>query len=172
MDPLQALVDKEAIRSRLHLYCRSVDRCDEALFVSCFHDDAIVDHGAPTPIAPFAREAMARIDRLWTGTQHVLGQIGIELEGDAALTEAYLTAYHLTKPAPNGRRRIVIFGGRYIDRFEKRRGEWRIAHRVLVKDWHHDQPYKPAAGWNFQLQRRDRFDAVYRPAAGDHVRRG
>ena len=30
---------------------------------------------------------------------------------------------------------LETFGGRYVDRFERRDGEWRIAHRNLVHEW-------------------------------------
>ena len=29
----------------------------------------------------------------------------------------------------------MSFGGRYIDRFERRGGEWKIAHRAVVHEW-------------------------------------
>ncbi len=39
--------------------------------------------------------------------------------------------------APNRRRGVVLetFGGRYVDRFERRDGEWKIAHRTVVHEW-------------------------------------
>ena len=30
---------------------------------------------------------------------------------------------------------LETFGGRYIDRFERRDGEWKIADRVVVHEW-------------------------------------
>lgn len=36
--------------------------------------------------------------------------------------------------APEGRQDLVI-GGRYLDRFECRDGEWRILDRVYALDW-------------------------------------
>ena len=30
---------------------------------------------------------------------------------------------------------LETFGGRYLDRFERRDGEWRIAHRTVVHEW-------------------------------------
>ena len=28
-----------------------------------------------------------------------------------------------------------VVGGRYLDRFERRDGQWKIAHRLYVMDW-------------------------------------
>jgi hypothetical protein len=30
---------------------------------------------------------------------------------------------------------LETFGGRYVDRFERRDGEWKIAHRAMVREW-------------------------------------
>jgi hypothetical protein len=30
---------------------------------------------------------------------------------------------------------LVLNGGRYLDRFEKREGEWRIAYRTCMREW-------------------------------------
>lgn len=32
------------------------------------------------------------------------------------------------------------YGGRYIDRLERRLGEWRIAKRTVVMDWNDNKP--------------------------------
>ena len=34
--------------------------------------------------------------------------------------------------------RDTVIGGRYLDRLEKRAGEWRIANRVMLYDWFQD----------------------------------
>ena len=52
---------------------------------------------------------------------------------------------------------------RYIDRFEKRGGEWRIAHRQVVYDWSKIEPI--AAEYpneQFEHGKRSREDASYR----------
>ena len=30
---------------------------------------------------------------------------------------------------------METFGGRYVDRFERRSGDWKIAHRIVVHEW-------------------------------------
>jgi hypothetical protein len=60
-----------------------------------------------------------------------------------------------------------LYGGRYVDRLEKRDGTWRIALRTVVMDWNRNEPSR--AIWRegiFQALSlhgaRDRTDAVYR----------
>ena len=31
------------------------------------------------------------------------------------------------------------YGGRYVDRLEKRESEWKISHRQVVMDWNHNE---------------------------------
>ena len=60
---------------------------------------------------------------------------------------------------------VNLFAGRYVDRFERRDGEWRIARRTVVHDWSRQLPTAPEslglplAG--FAQGRRDRTDPVY-----------
>jgi hypothetical protein len=42
---------------------------------------------------------------------------------------------------PAGESPVVnLFAGRYVDRFERREGEWRIARRTVVHDWSRQLP--------------------------------
>jgi hypothetical protein len=69
-------------------------------------------------------------------TQHVLGQILIEVRGISASVETHVTAYH--RVDMGAEHRDVFLGGRYLDRMEKRNNDWRIIHRKLVYDWFKD----------------------------------
>jgi len=53
--------------------------------------------------------------------------------------------------------------GRYVDRWEKRGGEWRIIERTYLHDF--DQS-GPSAGDFLTIGRRDRLDASYFPDSG------
>jgi hypothetical protein len=64
---------------------------------------------------------------------HSVSNHQIELEGDVAWSEAYLVALHRFER--DGELHDWVLGGRYVDRFERRDGEWRIAHRITVHDW-------------------------------------
>ena len=64
---------------------------------------------------------------------HCLGNELIEIEGDVGWAESYLQAFKDFER--EGKRYIRIRAGRYVDRFERRNGRWRIAERVLTDDW-------------------------------------
>ena len=88
--------------------------------------------------------------------------VTMEIDGDVAHTESYLFAYHRVKGDPQKTREVFgpsylersgfdaskaqndfLFGGRYVDRLEKRGGEWRISRRDYVLDWSHPLPDQP-----------------------------
>jgi 3-phenylpropionate/cinnamic acid dioxygenase small subunit len=74
-------------------------------------------------------------------TMHFIGNVLIELTGaDAARAESYFTAYHRIAGPTD-----MIVAGRYLDRFTRRAGEWRIAHRAAVYDYNITQPASDAA---------------------------
>lgn len=76
---------------------------------------------------PFLRTTM---DTTW----HQVGNVLIELDGATAKAVSYFFAY-CRIAAANGARSDLFSGGRYIDRFERRDGTWRIAHRISKGDW-------------------------------------
>jgi hypothetical protein len=131
---ITALLDKAAIHDTLLRYCRGADRCDEDLIRSAFHPDALDDHGRFAGTAEdFASWVVGVLRETSVATQHTLPNVLIELQGDAAAVETSFVAYH-SKLDERGER-IDVFGGRYVDRFEKRAGDWRIAQRTVVHDW-------------------------------------
>ncbi|MFZ4122290.1 MAG: nuclear transport factor 2 family protein [Caulobacterales bacterium] len=135
---LELLEDRCAIEAALVRYCRGVDRCDEALLKSVYWEDSVDDHGSFVgPGWAFAAALMPALSGM-KGTMHAISNIHIELMGDWARAETYCVAYHLLPAA--GQDREMVVGGRYLDRFEKRSGEWRIKHRLYVMDWNQNGP--------------------------------
>lgn len=129
---VRELYDKQKIREVVTRYCRGVDRMDRDLFLSAYHPDAIDDHGF----------VVAGPEEFWTWVnhyhttaqathQHIITNHSCELDGDTAHCETYWMFAALD---PNGQN-LTIGGGRYVDRMEKRGGEWRIAARKCVPDW-------------------------------------
>ena len=130
---LRKLVDKDDIADVLARYCRGVDRCDLDLIASAFHPDAVDEHSyrllTGTEVGPFLVE---RMRTTFKASLHSLLQSRIEIDGDTATGETYYVAWLLSEQ--EGKERIDQAEGRYIDRFERRDGEWRIAHRVVLPE--------------------------------------
>ena len=133
-DPdLRALVDRRAIEDVILQYCRGIDRMDRERVRACYHPDATDDHGSfKGDVEAFLAWVFRLLGR-YTNTMHFVGNILVELAGDIAAAETYGIAFHRSKdPAPHLN---LMTGFRYLDRFERRDGEWRIAARTAVTEW-------------------------------------
>lgn len=141
LDPrVQALIDKDEIREVIYRFSRGVDRHDWELAASCYHDDGIDDHGVFTgPATEYIPWVAENLPNMAEMTQHFVGNIMIELDGDVAHVESYVVGYHRYS-GENGSPRDFTGGARYVDRFERRDGVWAIAHRLLVWEWVRDDP--------------------------------
>ncbi len=131
---LSELIEKDKIREVLSRFARGIDRNDVELVRSCFHPDGTFDHGrlSTGSVEGFLNQ-MESWPFVWT--QHHLAQTMYEMHDDLAFTETYCMAYHRRRADEAGPARDITIGVRYLDRFEKRNGEWKIAHRVLGWDW-------------------------------------
>lgn len=128
---LHELLDREAIRECLHRYCRGIDRADEQALRSAYWPDATDSHGAYKGSATgFIEQALPKLRG--ARNVHAICNMGIELDGDSAAVESYFLALQVSAAAQT---RETFMAGRYLDRFEKRQGEWRIAARTVVYDW-------------------------------------
>lgn len=159
---LQELLDKQAIHDVLMRFCRGIDRRDETLLKSAFHEDALDEHGVFDGNAhEFAHLAMDMLLQ-FTTTSHMIMNEYIELDGDTARVESYVLANHRSEREEG--KVDSLMGCRYVDRFERRDGAWRIAHRIVVHDWNHERTVE--AEWpdavRFIQGRRDREDRFYR----------
>lgn len=65
---------------------------------------------------------------------HSVANEWIEVKGDHAVGEHYIIAHMCAGGAD------VMTGGRYIDRYERRGGVWKIASRTFVADWNTSHP--------------------------------
>jgi hypothetical protein len=124
------------IRQVLYRYCRGVDRGDEALIRSVYHPDATDDHGAwKGRGVDFAAYIVDSLDKQEGVSQHHITNVLIDLDGDKASVESYFLAFHPYTPGEDRQEKIAFVGGRYLDRFERRDGEWRISDRKVLLDW-------------------------------------
>jgi ketosteroid isomerase-like protein len=144
-DPrLESMLSKHEIQEVLMRYGRGVDRADEELLKSCYHADATEEHGSAYagPAHAYIEGAVGRIRKMGT-MAHYICNIHISLEGDLAYVEAYVLTF--ARFDKDGESFDTFTGGRICDRFERRDGEWKIAHRKLAFDWNRDVPSQE--GW-------------------------
>jgi hypothetical protein len=134
---LQELVDRQEIHSALLRYARGVDRLDEQLIASAYHPDAADYRGgsdAPGFVGSEAGSVLVERLRATCDTSfHALSNVLIELDGDSAHAESYFQVWQ-AKSTPDGPSTLHVCG-RYVDRFERRDGDWRIARREAVTDF-------------------------------------
>lgn len=136
---LEKLVARQAIGHAIARLQRGIDRSDRALMASAFHADAELDYG-------FFVGSAADFCDLMTGpserdhhevTMHRPTNTWIEIDGDRAVSESHIFAY---SPGANEEGAVQSsIGGRYLDRHERRNGEWRLCHRTYVLDWNINQ---------------------------------
>jgi hypothetical protein len=132
---LEQLLDREAIRLVLYRYCRAIDRRDAPLLETVYWDGADECHGAYRGSAAGFRELAMHGPGSFEVMRHSLGTINIDLEGDFAYSEAYFVASGVLRKRTDGERMLRVHEGRYIDKFERRGGEWKIIRRTVVKDF-------------------------------------
>ncbi|MEM9170833.1 MAG: nuclear transport factor 2 family protein [Pseudomonadota bacterium] len=157
---LQELIDRKRIYHVLTTYCRALDRCDVDAMRSVYWDDAKDDHGVFNGGAQeFAEFIIREIQTWFEATVHAIMNVHMEIDGDQAYTESYLFAYHRVRgekakveeifgstylsgfdwSSVDGVPHVFWYGGRYVDRLEKRGKDWKIAHRRVVMDWNQNE---------------------------------
>lgn len=157
---MQAFLDKQEIYEVLTRYCRGVDRGDVEMIKSVYHEDAIDDHGIFKGRGKDFAEWIVDFLKDIRQCQHLIGNVQIELDGDVAWSETYCLSI-----SDDGERHQTVFN-RYIDRFERRNGEWLIAHRLIAFDISRSDPvtesYGAELGDALTMGKRDKTDQVYR----------
>jgi len=164
---LQTLLDKQAIYDAMMKYCRGVDRCDEELMRSVYHEDAQDHHGPFTgPAWEFVEVFVPQSRSESSFTMHFIGNMTIEVDGDRASSEAYFVAY--VGRREDGNEFVDAFGGRYVDDWERRDTGWGVVTREVVHEWSRAdgfglQPFPMPTETFAQPKRDDREDLSFRP---------
>jgi hypothetical protein len=175
----ERLADRAEIQDAMYRWCRAIDRLDYDSIRTVFHPDAIDSHG------PYEGGIDGLID--WIRgrhdtiqfSMHSISNILIEFAGpDSAIVETYCFA--VQRYRAKGKASLDQFTGgeykagtamdlivcaRYVDRFERRAGEWRILHRRVVYDskMTHEVPEalsKVVPNWTYG--QRNKTDYIYR----------
>ena len=164
---LTRLLAKQEITETLYLYCRAMDRIDEALTLSIWHVDGTCNYsstaGVPDMLFRDYLTGSTKARRSFANHSHQITNILIRLNGDdRAVSEAYFTASLHTEPK-NGIVTEHLWRGRYLDRWSSRAGKWGIEHRQVLFDSY--TPYDFSAerlkGAPLALVRRDEDDPSY-----------
>jgi hypothetical protein len=163
-DPeLRELLDKQAIHEQLARYCRGVDRADAEMISATYHRDAVDEHGDHRFAGDAIGTGIVELTRSMRVTLHALTNVVIEFhDSDRAACESYFSAWQTVDL--DGEERLVAALGRYLDRFERRDGEWRVAHRLVLVDLTEVLPapgFGPSRPSRPSLGRRDRDDPSY-----------
>lgn len=153
---LQELLDKQSIAEVLYRYARSCDRADEAMLRSCFHSDATNRHGRFNGLASdFCTFAM-KIVHSNKREKHTMSNVMIEVTGDMAVAECHYLAYHRRVDATTGAEEDYFNGGRFVDTFERRNGEWKISARIGLIDYERFEPVTERGFKNLLLEQTGR----------------
>ena len=126
------IADRLAIEHTLNVHCRGVDRCDEAALKSAYWPEAEVAYGSFNGNAHEFCELLPKGLQRYRSTHHQLSNIIIEQNGNDAVVESYVTAYH---HMPGGEATEMTYFGRYVDHFQKRENVWKMMFRNVVMDW-------------------------------------
>lgn len=182
------IIARQSIEEVLARYARAIDRLDLELLKTVFHEDG-VNHeysGGEVNLHRWSEHIIPQLKSLFAGTMHHITHKSITVSGDRAASEAYFISYHLVR---GGRSEAVRFfgeqyaartealgcletgheyigGGRYLHRWEKRDGLWKISERTATLEWNHYRPATPAEPGSMlativPLERRGHDDPVY-----------
>lgn len=136
MDPvLQLLLDDRDVVRLCHRYAAALDDRDWDRLRTCFLPDAVAVYDGIGECAGYeaieqlCRSALLPLSR----TQHLIGNVVVDVDGDGATSSCYLQAQHVREGTPGGD--TYVIAGRYTDRVVRTPDGWRLAHRRLETWW-------------------------------------
>jgi hypothetical protein len=140
MDPrLEALLAKQEISDVMQRYSRTLDWLDDEGQASCFWPEAPIDYGFFTGTAEDFLPVVMEIERASQRRWHMLSRVSIKLHTP---TNASVECYGLAtgiREQDDGSWSGNLYGGRYLDEFERRavdgEQQWRISKRQYIMDW-------------------------------------
>lgn len=132
---IHQLASKQAIRDCLSRYCRALDRMDKDMAYSVWHEDGTAHYidmyeGSGHGFVDWVWQAHAGMER----HSHQISNVLIDINGNNASSEAYVTVTLWTNQDSNGEQQEIIGRSRYLDRWSCRDGHWAIDHRTHVLD--------------------------------------
>lgn len=123
------LKDRQQIHDMYLSYMRGFDRNDVDLMRSAFWPDVQINYGNESnTFDEFVARHLNQHMVTYKAWGHLLTNETVHVQGDVAHVETYVT--RLAGSKKDGKSTII--SGRYLDRVERRDGEWRIAVREFV----------------------------------------
>ena len=157
------LAAKQAITEVIYRYCRALDRMDLAMAATIWHPGGTADYG----LTMYQGSGAGFITWVWEqhgamlAHSHQITNVLIEVDGDRAASEAYVTAALRTESGPDEPIEIVS-RGRYVDRWSRRDGRWAIDHRRFAEEFTTFMPVtNPVPEPLMTFSRRDTTDPSY-----------
>jgi hypothetical protein len=156
---LDRMQERQDVIDCLHRYPRGLDRHDSEVLASVFHEDADIRYGPDVflrNVDEFVTWANAFHEDSYVRHVHLIEVNDVDIQGDVAHTETYVWFSLLRED----RARLDVGAGRYIDRLERRNGQWKIAAREMLLEWKGtvdaapEVPDHPGGRW-------DRLDPSY-----------
>jgi hypothetical protein len=128
-DVQEMLAAKQAITEVLYRYCHAVDRIDPELGSQIWHADGLAHYegifeGSAAGFMEFVLDSHRKAD----ATSHQLTNVLIDVDGERASSESYVTACIRAGGTD------IVVRGRYSDTWSRRAGEWRIDERRYRHD--------------------------------------
>ncbi|MCB1688980.1 MAG: nuclear transport factor 2 family protein [Halioglobus sp.] len=126
---LQALLDEREITRGLSRFARILDTKSWDQLGDVFAQDISFDYGAAGEQHGMTalRANMTRFLDQCGGTQHLIGSVLVDVDGDHAVSSSYVQARHQAVGDTGGK--VFDSNGEYIDRWERRPEGWRIVRR-------------------------------------------
>lgn len=137
---LQEIADRMEVGDLLAGYATALDTKDWGALYGIFAADSECDFGALgrprgiPQIVELVRGALGTVD----ATQHLVGNVVVQLAGDEGRASCYLFAQHVREGA--GGPAHYLLGGVYRDRVVRTPQGWRIHHRTLTRLWSTGDP--------------------------------
>ena len=139
------VADRLAIQDCLNRYARGIDRRNWEFLASAFHPGAKLDQGDFKGTIEEMLENVASRHAAIEQSAHLLTNTQIEFDSEnGAVVETYFLAWLRNAHVPAAIKAAMGATeagkidmrslGRYIDRFERRDGHWRIAQRICVAE--------------------------------------
>ena len=125
----------------------ALDWLDESLLRTCYTNDADIDYGFYKGDVSGFYPVVMQIERATLHRSHFLSHVAIQLRDDFAEVECYGIA---TSTFDN--KVLNVFGGRYLNRFQRVDGDWLICKSNYILDYCYVTDMPPLGEEMEQLQ--------------------